>query len=100
MHRITVQYAAPADTAAFDRRYEQEHVPLVRKLPGLARLTLSHPRGLGSDGPYLVAEMWFDDAASLRAAMTSPEMAETSAHAEGFDVAAMTIFTGEVVDRT
>jgi uncharacterized protein (TIGR02118 family) len=98
MHRITIEYADPADPAAFDRRYEDEHVPLVRRLPGLARFAVSRPRGLGSPAPYLVAELWFDDAEAMKAAMRSPEMEETAAHAQGFEVASMTMFTGEVVD--
>lgn len=97
MHRITIEYAAPADPAAFDRRYTEEHVPLVRRLPGLARFTLTHPRGLGGEAPYLVAELWFDDADALKAAMRSPDMGETAAHAETLGVP-MTMFTGEVVD--
>jgi uncharacterized protein (TIGR02118 family) len=104
MYRLTIEYADPADPAAFDRRYEAEHIPLVRRVPGLARFTLSRPRGLGpstgsgrAGSPYLVAELWFDDAATMKAAMKSPEMAETAAHAEGF-AAARTMFTGEVVD--
>jgi uncharacterized protein (TIGR02118 family) len=99
VHRITIEYVAPVDPAAFDRRYE-EHVVLVREIPGLARFTLSHPRGLAGEAPYLVAELWFDDADAMKAAMRSPQMVETAAHAQGFDVRSMTMFTGEVVDRS
>ncbi|WP_408899917.1 EthD domain-containing protein (plasmid) [Nocardioides sp. R1-1] len=57
---------------------------------------MSHPRGLGGDAPYLVAELWFDGPDVMKAAMKSPEMAETAAHAKGFAVASMSMFTGEV----
>lgn len=100
MHRITVQYAPPADPATFDRRYEDEHVPLVHRVPGLSRFLLSHPRGAGGSAPYLVAELWFDSADDLAAALASPELAEAAAHVETLDVDAPTLFTGEVVDRT
>jgi uncharacterized protein (TIGR02118 family) len=100
MHRITIEYSNPADTGAFDSRYEQEHVPLVRNLPGLSRFQLSHPRGLGGPAPYLVAELWFEDPEAMKTAMKSPEMSETAAHAEGFEVESVTMFTGEVVDFT
>lgn len=100
MHRITVQYGTPADAEAFDRRYEDEHVPLVHLLPGLRRFLLSRPRGLGGPAPYLVAELWFDTAEDLKAALTSPEMAAAAAHAQDLDVEATTMFSGEVVDRT
>ncbi|HVX53528.1 EthD family reductase [Nocardioides sp.] len=74
-------------------------VQLVRRIPGLRRFLLSHPRALGAVGagpvPYLVAELWFDDAAALKAALRSPEMADTGAHAEALGVP-MTMFAGDV----
>jgi uncharacterized protein (TIGR02118 family) len=98
MHRITIQYGAPADPEAFDQHYTDVHVPLASTLPGLRRFSRSHPRGLGGDAPYLVAELWFDDADALKAALKSPEMAETAADAQTFDVASTTMFTGEVAE--
>ena len=35
MYRLTVVYDEPADKEAFDRRYTDEHVPLVKAVPGL-----------------------------------------------------------------
>ena len=101
MHRITIQYAAPADAAGFDAHYRDVHVPLASRLPGLRRFTLSRPRALGpGDAPYLVAELWFDDADAMKAALKSPEMAGTGADAErmreAFGVSGVTMFTGAV----
>lgn len=95
MHRVTVQYAAPEDAESFDRRYREEHVPIASRLPGLRRFLLSHPRAMQGDAPYLVAELWFDDADAVKAALKSPEMAETGQHAAGLG-AEMTFFSGEV----
>jgi uncharacterized protein (TIGR02118 family) len=97
MHRITIAYAAPSDPAGFDARYAAEHVPLVRRLPGVERFTLTRPRGLTGEAPYLVAELWFQSGDDLRAALKSPEMAETGTHAQSLG-AAMSIWTGEVID--
>lgn len=103
MNRITIQYAAPADSEGFDAHYRDVHVPLASKLPGLRRFTASHPRALGGgDAPYLVAELWFDDVDAMKAALRSAEMADTAADAQEmvakFEVAAMTMFTGLVTD--
>lgn len=98
MHRITIQYGTPADAQAFDAHYAETHVPLVSMLPGLRRFIRSHPRGLGGEAPYFVAELWFDDADALKAAMKSPEMAKTAADAQTFDVASMSMFTGELLE--
>ncbi|MBC7633369.1 EthD family reductase [Aeromicrobium sp.] len=102
MHRITILYGAPADPEAFERHYTEVHVPLASTLPGLRRFTRSHPLGMGSAAPapyfFFVAELWFDDEDALKSALKSPEMAETAADAQTFDVASMTMFTGEVVE--
>jgi uncharacterized protein (TIGR02118 family) len=98
MHRITIQYGAPADPEAFEKHYTEVHIPLASRLPNLRRFSRSHPRGLGAEAPYFVAELWFDDADALKAALKSSAMAETAADAQTFDVASMTTFTGEVTE--
>lgn len=94
MYRLTVQYAIPADPAAFDTRYGDEHVPLVKRVPGLTRFTVSHPKG-GDGTPYLVAELWWDDEAAYQAAAPTPEMAATREHAQGCGATYRT-FLGQV----
>ncbi|HET8603258.1 MAG TPA: EthD family reductase [Marmoricola sp.] len=95
MHRVTIHYATPTDPDSFEQRYRDEHVPLVHRLPGLRRFTLSHPRPMQGDAPYLVAELWFDDADAVKTALKSPEMGETGTHAAGLG-ADMVVFSGEV----
>lgn len=100
MHRITVQYETPNDPDGFEEKYTDEHIPLVRDLPGLERFTLSRPRPLGSADtgvPYLVAEMWFADADAMKAALRSPQMAAAGEHAA--DLGAKTVmFTAEQIE--
>ncbi len=95
MHRVTILYSTPTDPETFEQRYRDEHVPLASRLPGLKRFALSHPRAMQGDPPYLVAELWFDDAESMKAALKSPEMGETGAHAAGLG-ADMVVFSGPV----
>jgi uncharacterized protein (TIGR02118 family) len=97
MHRVTILYDAPTDPETFEQRYRAEHVPLVRALPGLVRFSVSHPRGMQGEAPYLVAELWFADSDTMRSALQSPEMGETGKHAAGLG-APMTIFSGAVED--
>lgn len=99
MHRMTIEYAEPADPEAFETRYREAHVPLVKAVPGLVRFTISHPRGMGGEAPYMVAELWFADADSFTGALKSPEMAAAGAHAQGLD-ARMVMFSGEVVEAS
>lgn len=75
MHKMLVLYGQPDDPEAFRSRYESVHVPLVRQVPGVTALKYSlQARGIGADAPYFaVAELWFDDAASMRTGLKSPE---------------------------
>lgn len=96
MHRLTIQYDAPADPTAFDRQYFEQHVPLCMQLPGLVALTFSKPRALGpGTAPYLIAELDFADADALKAALRSPEMAAVGKDADSL-AASRVMFTGEV----
>jgi len=60
---------------AFWRRYREEHMPLIEKVPGLRATRIfnvaSHYAG---DDLIAVTNMEFDDQAALEAAMSSDEM--------------------------
>jgi uncharacterized protein (TIGR02118 family) len=75
MSRLIVLYSQPDDTEAFDRHYQEVHIPLAKKMPGLLRYTVS--RGVtvafGEDPVYLIAELDFADQAAMDAALGSPE---------------------------
>jgi uncharacterized protein (TIGR02118 family) len=75
MTRLIVLYSQPDDTEAFDRHYQEVHIPLAKKIPGLLRYTVS--RGVtvafGEDPVYLIAELDFADQAAMDAALGSPE---------------------------
>jgi uncharacterized protein (TIGR02118 family) len=96
MHKLTVQYTDPADPAVFEKHYREVHVPLAAKIPGLRRFTITKPRGLGCAAPYLIAELWFDDAATLDAGLRSPEGVAAAADVQNLAVGYVAMFTGEV----
>ncbi|MBC7630957.1 MAG: EthD family reductase, partial [Flavobacterium sp.] len=61
---------------------------MILGVVGLQRPTASRPCLLGDESPvHLVAEMWFDDADSMRTALESPEMAAVAADSSNFAVA-------------
>ena len=105
MYRLTVVYDEPADKQAFDRRYTDEHVPLVRAVPGLSRFQLSHPQ-VGTAylrthpevrTPYLVAELFWHSEDAFKAWAATPERAEVRNHAEGCGTS-FTTYTGDVAE--
>jgi uncharacterized protein (TIGR02118 family) len=74
MVRFLVMYDTPADPEAFDRYYREVHIPLAKKLPGLRRYTVSRGVSAGrGDACYLIAELEWDDMASMQQAFASPE---------------------------
>jgi uncharacterized protein (TIGR02118 family) len=69
----------PTDVGAFERHYREVHIPLAKKLPGLRRYTLSRNSSPVRGGPhYRIAELDWDDMASLRRAFESPAGRATS----------------------
>ena len=62
--------------ATFERRYAQEHLPLIAATPGLrgVRVRRVGQALLGDRDLFLVTAMEFDDPASLEAALASDEM--------------------------
>ena len=97
MVRMLVLYNSPEDPAAFDKHYEEVHIPLAKQMPGLLRYTVS--RNLSRGAPYyLVAELDWEDMAAFRAAVSSPIAAEAAADVEKFATGGSTTLIYEVAD--
>jgi uncharacterized protein (TIGR02118 family) len=75
MHRLLVLYPPPTDPDHFRRYYEDTHLKLVAKLPGLRGYRYGFDVGArGGESPYFcVFEADFDDAAARSAALGSAE---------------------------
>lgn len=98
MVKLTVLYGPPTDVDAFDTHYFGTHVPLADKIPGLRRNEVSVLSSLdGSRSPYhLLAELYFDDAAALQAALGSAEGQAAAADVANFATGGVTMLTAEV----
>nr|WP_294508327.1 EthD family reductase [uncultured Rhodopila sp.] len=76
MVKVTVLYGEPKDPAAFESYYLGKHMPMVYRVKGIARIELGKP-GPGPDGKppafYRITELWFKDAATLKAVTSRPE---------------------------
>lgn len=97
MIKIIALYTKPADEEAFLRHYEDVHTPLVRRVPGLAKLEVTRLTRdpLGGDPAYfLMAEMSYPDEQTFRAAMRSPENAAVVADVGGFARGLVTLVQG------
>jgi uncharacterized protein (TIGR02118 family) len=98
MKKMIVLYKTPADPEAFMAYYHANHLPLVAKIPGLVRSEITRlDRTLVGDGYFLMAEMYFADADSFKAAMKSPENAATGADLANFAAGLATVMIGEAL---
>ncbi len=74
--KLLAMYTQPEDEAAFLKHYNDVHLPLVMKVPGLAKAVVSRIEKNLMGGPapyYMIAELHFPDQATFDAAMASPE---------------------------
>lgn len=81
MHRILALYGKPADPAHFRAYFENVHLKLAAKLPGLRAMHHSFgvERLTPGDGYFCVWCGEFDDAAAADAALQSAEGAALAA---------------------
>ena len=97
MAKVLVLYNQPADPAAFDKYYFENHVPLANTMPGVRAFRCNQgPVGaiLGS-APYLVAELEFDSLEAIQAALQSPEGQATAADLANYASGGATILMFE-----
>lgn len=93
--KFMVIYPTPTDIAAFEKRYQEDHVPMaVEKLGGktkfVATKVLGSPQG---DAPfYRIAEVFFPSMAALEACAASEGGRETLAHAVAISTGGAPIF--------
>jgi uncharacterized protein (TIGR02118 family) len=97
--RFLALYDAPADPEAFDRHYDEIHIPLIRRLPGLRRYSVGRDVAALHGSPcYLITELEWETMEELRAAFDSPEghaTATDAAHLQELAPVRRMIFTAE-----
>ena len=96
MAKLIVFYRTPRDPAEFDRYYAQVHIPLAKKIPGLRRLEVTRLTGApsGANDLYLIAELYFDNAAAREAALTSNEGKAAEADLPKFAEGIVSVYFG------
>lgn len=94
--KLIAIYDPPDDPESFDRQYFGSHLPLLEKVPGLQRTTIIRfSRRLMGRDTYMMAEMIFEDADSLKRGVNSPEMAAAGENLNSFAEGLVTLLIGE-----
>ncbi len=94
MPRLIALYKVPEDPAAFDAHFDDVHMPIIERYPGIRDIRLTRPTGVaGRPAPFhLMAEMVFDTDADLDAALSSDPGAESARDLRNFASAGVTLF--------
>ncbi|HTE04088.1 MAG TPA: EthD family reductase [bacterium] len=82
--KLMVMYPPPKDVQAFERLYQDEHVPMaVKQLAGKTTLVATKVQGSPQGKPafYRIAEVHFPSLEALQACAASAGGKETLAHA-------------------
>lgn len=95
MFLVSVCYGQPTDPSAFDDHYTTTHTPLTLKVPGLVSFTTGKCRSMDRSEPpyYMVANLGFETAETLKAGLTSPEMAAAGADVANFATGGATMYS-------
>jgi uncharacterized protein (TIGR02118 family) len=93
-------YRTPEDPETFDKSYFGTHVPIVNDTPGLVRAELARVTRMmvGDPAYYVMAELYFDDVESMKAAFKTDPWRASGENLQswgGMDL--VTMFTAEVV---
>ena len=94
MPRLIALYNVTDDRDAFDAHYRDVHSGIVARYPNIRDVRLTKPAGVGGrPAPFhLMAEMLFDSAADLDAALMSEAGAESARDLRNFAGAGVTLF--------
>src|SRR4051812_42667607 len=98
MVKLVVAYGKPEDEGAFDEYYENTHVPLVHKMPGLERFEHGHVLRTvdGSEPPYwYLALLYFADTETLQSAQASEDGKAAAGDVANFATGGVTVMVAE-----
>ena len=76
MVRLLVLYGHPADPEAFDRYYEEIHIPLAKRMRGFTKWTIGKVLGTPDGKPsdyYYVADLYAESRDAIEAVLATPE---------------------------
>jgi uncharacterized protein (TIGR02118 family) len=101
MIRLLVLYGHPKDPAAFDRYYEEIHIPLAKRMRGLKKWTIGKVQGTPDGKPsdyYYIADLYADSREAIEAILATPEGQAAVADVPNYATGGVTFVYTEVED--
>lgn len=86
MVKMIALYKRPEDVETFLNHFENVHMPIVRRFPGLLKVDVNKMYDLrgGDADPFMMAEMYFESRESMLAAIKSEPGRESGKDAQEF----------------
>jgi uncharacterized protein (TIGR02118 family) len=101
MIKLSVLYGHPKSPAEFEKYYWDTHTPIARTVKNVRRFETSMVVGTADGSPppyYRLADLYFEDMASLQAAMGSPEGQAAANDLPNFATGGVTLLIADVQD--
>ena len=100
--RVLAVWPKPEDAEAFDKHYDEVHMPLTRKMPGLRRAEVhrASKNVMPNEDVYVVTVLHFDDRAAAEAALGSDEGMAAGKDAYKLSGGRMQIFVADTSEVT
>ncbi|HWI47066.1 MAG TPA: EthD family reductase [Rummeliibacillus sp.] len=98
MAKLIALYKKPEDQIAFDKHYNEVHVPITEKIPGLRemKVTKFSVTPMGKEAPYyLMCEMFYDSQEDLKNGLRSAEGKASGKDLMSFAGDLVTLMIGE-----
>ncbi|WP_369994139.1 EthD family reductase [Winogradskyella sp.] len=97
MLKLTVLYGHPKDAEAFEKYYNEKHLPLAATMEGIAKLELTKfvgtPNGQKAEY-YRMAELYFSSPEQMQETMSSPEGQATTDDLSNFATGGVNVIVG------
>ncbi len=101
MFRLLVLYGHPKDPAAFDKYYEEAHIPLAKRMKGLKKWTIGKVAGTPTGQPapfYYVADLFMESRDEFETLLASPEGQAAVADVPKYATGGVTFVYTEIED--
>jgi uncharacterized protein (TIGR02118 family) len=100
MVKVTILFGRPTDEVAFQKHFNEVHVPAGAKVPGVARIETGKLDTVFSSEPnpnlYWVVDLWFENEEELEKALKTPEAQAAIEDLASFATGGVTVVTSVV----
>lgn len=98
---LNAVYQKPEDEATFKEHYQNIHIPLMAKTPGLLKTDVEYVSSVfigGADEYYMIARMYFENQDTFKAAMKSDENRAAGKDLMSFAKGRVSLYVTEFMD--